>query len=50
MDLSRILNIFGFMPNIIGFNIFLYKYSHPFIDCAGGFYNKDGNEFNRFQI
>ena len=49
MDASRILNIFGFMPNIIDFNIFLYKYSHPFFDCAGGFYNKDGGVFNRFR-
>ena len=49
MDSSRILNIFGFMPNIISFNDFIFKYSHPFIDCAGGFYNIDGTEYNKFK-
>lgn len=49
LDTSRILNILGFLPNIVEFNNFLFKYSHPFIDCAGGFFGLDGNEFNMFK-
>jgi hypothetical protein len=49
LDSSRILNIFGFMPNIIDYNTFLFKYSHPFFDCAGGFFNTDGKKFNNFK-
>tara|TARA_S200000501_G_C20846508_1_gene753861 strand:+ start:120 stop:1037 length:918 start_codon:yes stop_codon:yes gene_type:complete len=49
MDSSRILNIFGFMPNIITFNEFIFKYSHPFIDCAGGYFNIDGTDYNKFK-
>ena len=49
LDSSRMLNIFGFMPKLIGYNKFLFNYSHPFIDCAGGFFDLDGNEFNIFK-
>ena len=49
LDSSRVLNIFGFMPQIIEYNKFLFSYSHPFFDCAGGFFDLDGNEFNMFK-
>lgn len=49
LDKSRILNILEFIPNIVEYNKFLFNYSHPFIDCAGGFFDLDGNEFNMFK-
>ena len=49
LDTSRVLNIFGFIPNLIDYNKFLFNYSHPFIDCAGGFFDLDGDEFNMFK-
>ena len=49
LDSSRILNLFGFIPNLISIDDFLKAYKHPFIEGSGGFFNIDGKDFNRFK-
>jgi len=49
IDPSIMLNILGFVPNIIPFNDFIGKYKHPLIEGAGGFNNFNGEEYNRFK-
>lgn len=49
LDPSRILNILGFMPNLIDYDDFIRKHKHPFIDCAGGYFYISGAPFNHFR-
>ena len=49
MNIGKITQLIGFIPNIISKEEFLNNYSRPLIDSSGGFFSSDGTEYNRFE-
>jgi hypothetical protein len=49
LDSQRILNLFGFLPNIIKMSDFTKKYVKPIVEGAGGFNHYDGTSYNRYK-
>ena len=49
MNIAKITQLLGFVPNITSKQEFLKNYSRPLVDSAGGFFSSDGTEYNRFE-
>jgi hypothetical protein len=47
-DTLKIKHLFGFIPNIISKEEFIYKHDRTLVEGAGGYYGLDGSSFNRF--
>lgn len=49
LDSERVLNLFGFLPNIIKMSEFTSKYVKPIVEGGGGLNHYDGSDYNRYK-